>query len=83
MVNKFTRDPHQMTDNTTADETDFPDDFGVRGTAVAYIDPDGEREPAVVKGSVRETDEHARVLPSLEDQEELLDTARENVEVFG
>lgn len=44
-----------MTDDTTTDETDLPDEFNVRGKAAEFHGPDGERELAIVKGSVRET----------------------------
>lgn len=75
-----------MTDDT-ADETNrLPDDFSVAGRAAAHIRDDGDREPAVIKGSRRI--EHAdgesiRVLLSLEDQEALLDTDRDRIEVLA
>jgi len=86
VVNKFTRDSLKMSTDT-ADETNrLPDDFGVAGRAAAHVGPDGEREPAVIRGSRRiehEGGESVRVLLDLEGQEELLDTDRDRVEVLA
>lgn len=70
----------------TADETDrLPDDFGVAGRAAAHVTDDG-REPAVIRGSERieyEDGESIRVLLDLEDQDRLLNTDRDRVEVLA
>lgn len=86
MVNKFTRDSLKMPTDT-ADETNrLPDDFGVRGRAAAHAPDEDERQPGMIRGSYRikqgETVHAVRVLLSLDDQDALLDTDRDRVEVL-
>jgi len=64
-------------------DEDLPDDFGIVGKAAAHIDPHGDRTPAVIKGSRREPEENARVLLSIEGEDQLLDTDRSRVEVLA
>jgi len=82
-MNKLNATPDKMTDDTPDETNDLPDDFGVRGKAAAYVGADDERTPGIIQGSRREPEDNVRVILDLEDEDQLLDTNRENVEVLS
>lgn len=88
-MNKF-NDSRQMNETHGTDETDSADDYrddvGLAGMAVGVTRVDGTHQPGIVRGTrdvvIDEETLATRVLVDVEDNEQLVDTDADRVEVI-